>query len=114
MPKTEGQIEGAFAFELFDTYGFPVDLTELMAKEHGWSVDMEGFNSGLQEQKDRSRKAAERDMADWVILSESKKPTLFLGYEKLEAEVKLLRYRKVTEKKNTYFELVLDQTTILC
>ena len=103
-------IHGAFAFELFDTYGFPVDLTELMAREHGWTVDMEGFNRGLQEQKDRSRKAAERDMADWVIVSQSKQPTIFLGYDELEAEVKLLRYRKVTEKKKTYFELVLDQT----
>jgi alanyl-tRNA synthetase len=108
--KISGQIDGVFAFELFDTYGFPVDLTELMAWEHGWTVDMEGFNTGLQEQKDRSRKAAERHMTDWVIVSQSKKPTIFLGYDKLEAEVKLLRYRKVTEKKNTYFELVLDQT----
>ncbi len=108
--KTSGKIDGSFAFELFDTYGFPVDLTELMAREHGWTVDMEGFNSRLQEQKDRSRKAAERDMADWVIVSQSKQPTIFLGYDTLEAEVKLLRYREVTDKKNTYFELVLDRT----
>ena len=103
-------IDGGFAFELYDTYGFPVDLTELMAREHGWTVDMEGFKQGLQAQKDRSRKAAERDMEDWVILTESVNPTIFLGYDQLEAEVKLLRYRRVSDKKKSYFELVLNQT----
>ncbi len=103
-------IDGGFAFELFDTYGFPVDLTELMARENAWTVDMEGFKHGLQEQKDRSRKAAEKDTADWIIVKESNRPSEFLGYEKLESEVKLLRYRKVSEKKKTYFELVLDRT----
>ena len=103
-------IDGIFAFELFDTYGFPVDLTELMAKENGWTVDMEGFKKGLEEQKDRSRQAAELDKSDWVVVSESGRPTEFLGYDQLEAEVRLLRYRKVKEKKNTYFEIVLDKT----
>jgi alanyl-tRNA synthetase len=103
-------IDGAFAFELFDTYGFPVDLTDLMAREHEMSVDLAGFNKGLQEQKDRSRKAAETDKGEWIINAESDKPTVFLGYDSLEAEVKLLRYRKVKEKKKAYFELVLDKT----
>ncbi|MCK5338228.1 MAG: alanine--tRNA ligase, partial [Bacteroidales bacterium] len=103
-------IDGAFAFELFDTYGFPVDLTELMAKENGWAVDMEGFKKGLEEQKQRSRQAAELDKSDWVVVSESNSPGEFLGYEQLEAEVKLLRYREVKEKQNTYYELVLDKT----
>ncbi len=103
-------IDGAFAFELFDTYGFPVDLTELMAKENGWAVDMEGFKKGLEEQKQRSRQAAELDKSDWVVVSESVSPGEFLGYEQLEAEVKLLRYREVKEKQNTYYELVLDKT----
>ena len=103
-------IDGAFAFELFDTYGFPVDLTELMAKENGWAVDMEGFKKGLEEQKQRSRQAAELDKSDWIVVSESDRPGEFLGYEQLEAEVKLLRYREVKEKQNTYYELVLDKT----
>ena len=103
-------IDGAFAFELFDTYGFPVDLTELMAKENGWAVDMEGFKKGLEEQKQRSRQAAELDKSDWVVVSESVSPGEFLGYEQLEAEVKVLRYREVKEKQNTYYELVLDKT----
>ena len=103
-------IDGAFAFELFDTFGFPVDLTELMAKENGWAVDMEGFKKGLEEQKQRSRQAAELDKSDWVVVSESDRPGEFLGYEQLEAEVKLLRYREVKEKQNTYYELVLDKT----
>ncbi|MEN8226028.1 MAG: alanine--tRNA ligase [Bacteroidota bacterium] len=106
----EKTIDGDFAFELYDTYGFPVDLTGLMARENGWTVDMEGFNNGLKAQKERSRKAAERDMAEWVILTESDKAGSFLGYDQLEAEVKLLRYREVSDKKKSYYELVLDQT----
>ncbi|MCK5766178.1 MAG: alanine--tRNA ligase, partial [Bacteroidales bacterium] len=73
-------------------------------------VDMEGFKKGLEEQKQRSRQAAELDKSDWVVLSESDRPGEFLGYEQLEAEVKLLRYREVKEKQNTYYELVLDKT----
>ena len=103
-------IDGAFAFELYDTFGFPVDLTDLMARELDRTVDMDGFNQGLQAQKDRSRKAAERDMADWIILQESDQPTQFLGYDNLMAEVQLLRYRKVTDKKQSYYEIVLDST----
>ena len=68
--ENEGKIiDGAFAFELYDTFGFPVDLTDLMARERGRTVDMDGFNQGLKAQKDRSRKAAEKDMAEWVILN---------------------------------------------
>jgi len=103
-------IDGAFAFELYDTFGFPVDLTDLMARELDRTVDMDGFNQGLQAQKDRSRKAAERDMADWIILQESDQPTQFLGYDNLMAEVQLLRYRMVTDKKQSYYEIVLDST----
>ncbi len=103
-------IEGGFAFELYDTYGFPVDLTAVMAREHGMQVDMDGFNEGLRQQKERSRKAAERDTDDWVVLSGENPAAAFMGYDSLEAEVKLLRYRKVADKKKTYFELVLDRT----
>ncbi|MDT8392526.1 MAG: alanine--tRNA ligase [Bacteroidales bacterium] len=108
--KHDKNIDGNFAFELYDTFGFPVDLTGLMARERGWTLDMEGFKEGLQGQKDRSRKAAEREKHDWTIVSESKKPTEFLGYDQLEARVNLLRYRKVSDKKKSYYELVLDQT----
>jgi alanyl-tRNA synthetase len=108
--KDAGIIGGEFAFELFDTYGFPVDLTELMARERDWSIDMDGFNKGLEEQKNRSRKAAEMEKGEWVVFVDGMKPTEFLGYEKLEAEVRVLRYREVSEKKKKFVELVLDQT----
>ncbi len=110
VEKADKVIEGTFAFELFDTYGFPVDLTELMAKENGWTLDMDGFKKGLEEQKKRSRQAAELDKDEWVVMTESNNPTEFLGYDQLEAEVKVLRYRRVQEKKNTYYEIVLDKT----
>ena len=62
------EIDGNFAFELFDTYGFPVDLTQLMASEKGWAVDMKGFQEGLEEQKNRSRQAAQVDTHDWIMI----------------------------------------------
>ncbi len=103
-------IDGDFAFELFDTYGFPIDLTQLMAKEKGWTVDMEGYHSGLEKQKDRSRQAAQKDTHDWIILKEGHEKTEFVGYETLEAKVEILRYRKITEKKKDYFQIILDKT----
>ena len=103
-------MDGAFAFELFDTYGFPIDLTQLMAKENGWNVDMDGFHKGLEEQKARSRKAAEKDLSDWVIVNDEMDTTEFVGYETLEAPSLILRYRKVAEKKKEFYQLVLDKT----
>jgi alanyl-tRNA synthetase len=103
-------VNGAFAFELFDTFGFPIDLTKLIAKEKGWLVDMDGFNKGLAQQKTRSRQAAVVDAEDWVVLDELAGETKFLGYDQLSAEVKIVKYRKVTAKKKTQFEVVLDQT----
>ncbi len=103
-------IDGRFAFELFDTYGFPVDLTQLMAAENGWIVDMEEFQAGLEEQKNRSRKAAQVDTLDWKIIGNSGESTEFLGYETLEAEVRVSKYRKVRTKGEEYFEIVLDRT----
>lgn len=103
-------IDGNFAFELFDTYGFPVDLTQLMAREKGCKVDMEGFNQGLEQQKQRSRLAAEKDTDDWVELRTGADETIFLGYETLEAEAQILKFRKVKTQKQTYYQLVLDQT----
>ncbi|MBO4752734.1 MAG: alanine--tRNA ligase [Bacteroidales bacterium] len=103
------EIDGAFAFELFDTYGFPVDLTQLMASEKGWTVDMEGFNKGLDEQKQRSRAAAAVENDDWVELKTGVEQQ-FVGYDTLTADVSIVRYRKVKTKDKEFFQLVFDQT----
>ncbi|MFW5706293.1 MAG: alanine--tRNA ligase [Bacteroidota bacterium] len=103
-------IPGRFAFELFDTYGFPIDLTQLMAREKGLGVDMKGFEESMTEQKERSRAAAVVDTADWVVLTPGAPETVFLGYESLQAEVKPVRYRKITSKGKTFYQLVLDKT----
>jgi len=103
-------IDGEFAFELFDTFGFPIDLTQLMAREKGLDVDMDGFNKGLEEQKNRSRQAAEVDTDDWVIVKEGSDETVFRGYETLESEAEILKYRKIKTKKKEYYQIVLNQT----
>jgi len=103
-------IDGAFAFELYDTFGFPIDLTQLMAKEAGWEVEMDGFNKGLAEQKTRSRRAAQVDTADWVILNPESSGNIFIGYDTLSAETQLVRYRKVKTKEGEFFHVVLNQT----
>ncbi|MBS4056814.1 MAG: alanine--tRNA ligase [Bacteroidales bacterium] len=103
-------IEGQFAFELFDTFGFPIDLTMLMAKENGCTVDMDGFKLRLEEQKNRSRKSAEVAAGDWVVLHESNAKTVFTGYDSLEETVMIYRYRVVESKKGKHYEIVLDKT----
>ena len=111
IDKHAGQniIDGAFAFELFDTYGFPVDLTQLMASEKGWNVDMDGFQKGLEEQKNRSRAAAAVENDDWVeILPDVNQQ--FIGYDKLEAQVQIVRYRHVKVKDKEFYQLVFNQT----
>ena len=102
-------IDGGFAFELYDTYGFPIDLTQLMAREQGWKVDMEGFTLGLEKQKARSRQDAVVEADDWVVVKEGME-TRFIGYDTSEAEVAILRYRRVVTKGKTYYYLVFDQT----
>jgi alanyl-tRNA synthetase len=102
-------ISGKFAFELSDTYGFPTDLTELMAKEIGWTVDMAGLKIELQQQKTRSRAAGALDTEDWMILSTDGNTT-FVGYDTLQADAKVIKYRKVTAKGKEAFQLVLDKT----
>jgi alanyl-tRNA synthetase len=104
------EIDGKFAFELFDTFGFPVDLTQVMASEKGWTVDMKGFQEGLEEQKSRSRQAAQVDTHDWTVLKPGMDETEFLGYEMLEADVEVVKYRKVKAKGQEYFEIVLNRT----
>ena len=103
-------IDGNFAFELFDTFGFPIDLTQLMATEKGINVDMDGFKANLEEQKNRSRKAAEKANGDWVVVNESEQPTEFVGYAGLICESHILRFREVVAKKQKHFEIVLDKT----
>lgn len=103
-----GQIPGAAAFELFDTYGFPLDLTRLVASEHGHTIDEAGFDEEMAQQKARSRAASEMDMSDWVVLSNG--DVNFRGYYTLKTESKLLRYRKVKAKGKEQYQLVLDET----
>lgn len=103
-------IDGDFAFELFDTYGFPIDLTQLLASEKGLQVDMEGFAKGLAAQKQRSRAAAAMETEDWVVLEESQQPTHFVGYDTLSCTSNILKYRKVTTKGKSYYQIVLNQT----
>ena len=108
--KKQKVIDGDFAFELFDTFGFPIDLTRLMAHEKGLEVDMEGFRKGLERQQNRSRKAAEKTTNDWIELIPDAPETLFVGYERLRCEARMVKYRKVSRKKKTLFEVVLDKT----
>jgi alanyl-tRNA synthetase len=103
-------IDGNFAFELFDTYGFPVDLTRLMAREAGWEVDMECFQKGLDEQKARSRQAASVQTSDWVVLVEDAGMPEFVGYDTLKIETKIIKYRKIASKGQELFHIVLEQT----
>lgn len=103
-------IDGQFAFELFDTYGFPVDLTNLLAREKGLQVDMDGFQAGLDAQKSRSRKAAEVAAGDWVELQKDGSKTIFVGYDKLRDDVRIVRYRMVTSKGKNHYEMVLDRS----
>lgn len=103
-------IDGKTAFELYDTFGFPLDLTMLIAREQGIKVDETGFNNEMRLQKERSRKAANVDSGDWVNVNETDKPTLFVGYETLSTETKIIKYRKVKIKEKELFQLVLEQT----
>lgn len=108
--KSEGktQIDGVQAFRLFDTYGFPLDLTELICREKGFSVDVEQFAAEMQKQKERARNAAVVENSDWVTINEGEQN--FVGYDYSEYNCRILRYRKVTQKKSSYYELVLDNT----
>ena len=119
--KAEGktELDGVQAFRLFDTYGFPLDLTELICRENGFTVNEEQFNVEMQKQKERARNAAAVENSDWVEVTSpvsdastasSSREQIFVGYDYTEYECHILRYRKVTQKKNEFYELVLDYT----
>jgi len=116
--KAEGktELDGVQAFRLFDTYGFPLDLTELICRENGFTVNEEQFNVEMQKQKDRARNAAAVENSDWVEVTSdtsqasSTREQVFVGYDYTEYECHIIRYRKVTQKKNEFYELVLDNT----
>ena len=104
--KTE--INGVNAFTLYDTYGFPLDLTELICRENGLTVNIDEFNAQMQQQKERARNAAAVETGDWVMLKEGE--TEFVGYDYTEYETSILRYRQVKQKNQTLYQIVLDKT----
>ncbi len=104
----QGTISGKDSFELYDTYGFPFDLTQLIASENKLSVDEEGFKAEMQQQKDRSRAATTVDAEDWVLLKEGSNK--FVGYDQLQATTAVLKYRKVKAKGKELYQLVLETT----
>lgn len=110
LAKEEGKniISGQQAFTLYDTYGFPLDLTELILKENGMTLDREGFDKEMQAQKDRARRAASVEATDWQTVNEGEQR--FVGYDTLSCETNILRYRKVKQKNQEYYQIVLADT----
>ena len=102
-------IDGTSVFELYDTFGFPLDLTSLIAREQKLSIDTKGFNLNLEEQKNRSRKATSVDVQDWIAVSDTPNSG-FNGYDSLESNVKIIKYREVKQKGKLLYQLVLNQT----
>ena len=101
-------ISGVDAFTLYDPYGFPLDLTELILRENGMEVNIDEFNAEMQKQKERARNAAAIETGDWVVLKEGE--SKFVGYDLFECEAEILRYRKIKQKNKELFQIVLDQT----
>jgi len=102
-------IRGKDAFVLYDTFGFPFDLTALIARENGLGIDEAGFHKEMEAQRNRSRNASKLETGDWIEIRKTD-ATEFLGYDKLESEVRIARYRKVTQKGKSYYQLVFDRT----
>ncbi|MCA6364322.1 MAG: alanine--tRNA ligase [Bacteroidetes bacterium] len=110
VKKNPGKtIDGAFAFELYDTFGFPIDLTNLLARENNVAVDMDGFETNLQAQKERSRAATAIDTDEWVELIKEAQPK-FIGYTDLTSETRIVRYRRIKAKGKESYQLVLETT----
>ena len=101
-------LDGHDAFVLYDTYGFPLDLTALILSEHGMNVDEQGFDSAMLQQKERARNAAAIDAGDWQTVADGS--VHFVGYDAVECSTEILRYREVKQKNNTYYQVVLSQT----
>jgi alanyl-tRNA synthetase len=108
--KAEGKtvVDGKIAFVLYDTYGFPLDLTELILRENGMTADIEGFNRYMQEQKERARNAAAIETGDWITVREGE--PVFVGYDMTACETEILRYRQIKQKNRTLYQIVLTQT----
>ena len=102
-------IEGNTAFELYDTYGFPLDLTALIAREHGMEVDENGFRREMEVQKNRSKSVGKQTTGDWIVVNEGDE-TMFLGYTDVEATTHILRYREVKQKDKVQYQIVLEKT----
>lgn len=108
---SDGVLDGHTAFELYDTFGFPIDLTRLIGREKGFAVDEPGFEAALQQQKERSRVAAGKQTGDWTVLLPGTHEIAFLGYDTLEVpEVRIIKYREVEDRKGRFFQVVLDRT----
>lgn len=104
-------LNGSDIFELYDTFGFPVDLTSLIARENDLSIDEEGFNKELNQQKERSRAATSIETEDWIFVNDDVE-TQFVGYDFTESEVEIVRYRKVSQKQKSFYQLVFNQTPL--
>lgn len=109
LAEGKQQVDGDVVFELYDTYGFPVDLTALIASEQGIQIDKEGFQAAMQKQKNRSKKDAVSEMGDWMEVFKTDQYQ-FKGYDCEDCTTKIVKYREVTQKKKTYYQLVLNQT----
>ncbi|MEA5005502.1 MAG: alanine--tRNA ligase [Rikenellaceae bacterium] len=107
--KLNKLISGEEAFTLYDTYGFPIDLSELIAKEHGYKIDLSAFENELAKQKERSRNATSTEEGDWIDVHPYN-GVIFVGYDKSEEQVKIVRYRKVKAKSKEYYQLVFDKS----
>ena len=108
--ESSKKVSGELVFELYDTYGFPIDLTELIFREKGINIDKEKFNELLETQRNRSRNVSKAISDEWKILKKGKKLTSFIGYEEDNSLSQIIMYRKVSEDENTNFHLVFDKT----
>ena len=109
LPEKEGGVlSGEIAFKLYDTFGFPLDLTELILREHGMTADVEGFNAEMQKQKDRARNAAVVETGDWTKVQDGDPE--FVGYDETESTTQILRYRAVKQKRSEFFQIVLSRS----
>ncbi len=111
VPIKDGMLAGELAFELYDTFGFPIDLTRLIAREKGFQVDEAGFEEALEVQKQRSRAASVKTTGDWETVIPGSAEVVFLGYDELEVDdVRIIKYRSVSNRQGDFFQVVLDRT----